>query len=123
VDKAHDIQRVFLSGTIMHLRVDGKDYQIDIVGESERLRSATKSRGRISNDLLPAMEFIGRMWMKIYRLTGLSAESMPRPWSLPEFSKGFPWIGPGNSARRPFSPCCPLALGASGFSVGFRRKC
>jgi len=44
MDKAHDIQSVFLSGTIMHLRVDGKDYQIDIAGESERLRSATQKQ-------------------------------------------------------------------------------
>jgi len=36
MDKAHDIQHVSFSGTIMHLRVDGKDYQIDIAGESER---------------------------------------------------------------------------------------
>jgi hypothetical protein len=42
MDKAHDIQHVSFSGTIMHLRVDGKDYQIDIAGESERLRKATQ---------------------------------------------------------------------------------
>lgn len=44
MDKAHDIQSVFLFGTIMHLRVEGKDYQIDIAGESERLRSATQKQ-------------------------------------------------------------------------------
>lgn len=44
MNKAHDIQRVFFSGTIMHLRVDGKDYQIDIAGESERLRRATQKQ-------------------------------------------------------------------------------
>lgn len=28
----------------MHLRVDGKHYQIDIAGESERLRNATQQQ-------------------------------------------------------------------------------
>jgi hypothetical protein len=28
----------------MHLRVDGKDYQIDIASESERLRNATQKQ-------------------------------------------------------------------------------
>ncbi len=41
MDKAHDIQHVSFSGAIMHLRVDGKDYRIDVSGESERLRTAT----------------------------------------------------------------------------------
>ncbi len=41
MDKAHDIQHVSFSGSIMHLRVDGKDYRIDISDESERLRTAT----------------------------------------------------------------------------------
>ena len=44
MDKAHDIQHVSFSGTIMLLRVDGKDYQIDIAGESERLRNATQKQ-------------------------------------------------------------------------------
>ena len=44
MDKAHDIQHVSFSGTTMHLRVDGKDYQIDIAGESERLRNATQKQ-------------------------------------------------------------------------------
>ena len=44
MDKVHDIQQVSFSGTIMHLRVDGKSYQIDIAGESERLRNATQKQ-------------------------------------------------------------------------------
>ncbi len=44
MDKAHNIQHVSLSGTVMHLRVDGEDYQIDIAGESERLRNATQEQ-------------------------------------------------------------------------------
>ena len=44
MDKAHDIQHVSFSGTTMHLRVDGKDYQIDIAGESERLRNAAQKQ-------------------------------------------------------------------------------
>ena len=44
MDKAHDIQHVSFSGTIMHLRVDGRDYRIDIAGESELLRNATQKQ-------------------------------------------------------------------------------
>ena len=53
MDKAHDIQHVSFSGTTMHLRVDGKDYQIDIAGESERLRNATQKQ-RENFELSPA---------------------------------------------------------------------
>jgi hypothetical protein len=44
MDKAHDIQSVSFSGTIMHLCVDGKNYQIDVSRESERLRNATQTQ-------------------------------------------------------------------------------
>jgi hypothetical protein len=53
MDKAHDIQHVSFSGTIMHLRVDGKDFQIDISGESERLRNATQKQ-RENFEISPA---------------------------------------------------------------------
>ncbi len=44
MDKVHDIQHISFSGTIMYLRVDDKDYQIDIAVESERLRNATQKQ-------------------------------------------------------------------------------
>jgi len=44
MDKAHCMQDVSFSGSIMHLRVDGKDYEIDIGAESERLRNATQKQ-------------------------------------------------------------------------------
>ena len=44
MDKAHDIQHVSFARTVMHLRVDGKDYQIDIAAVSERLRLATQKQ-------------------------------------------------------------------------------
>jgi len=53
MDKAHDIQQVSFSGAIMHLRVDGKHYQIDITGESERLRNATQKQ-RENFEISPA---------------------------------------------------------------------
>jgi NAD(P)H-hydrate repair Nnr-like enzyme with NAD(P)H-hydrate epimerase domain len=53
MDKAHNIERVSFSGTIMHLRVDGKDYQIDIAAESERLRNATQEQ-RENLEIFPA---------------------------------------------------------------------
>jgi NAD(P)H-hydrate repair Nnr-like enzyme with NAD(P)H-hydrate epimerase domain len=37
----------------MHLRVDGKDYQIDIASESERLRDATQKQ-RENCEISPA---------------------------------------------------------------------
>ena len=39
-----DVQHVSFSGSIMQLRVDGKEYQIDIANESERLRNATQQQ-------------------------------------------------------------------------------
>ncbi len=44
MSKVHDVQHVSFSGTLMRLRVDGKDYQIDIAGQSERLRTATQQQ-------------------------------------------------------------------------------
>ena len=44
MDKAHDVQQISFSGTIMRLRVDGKQYQIDIAAASERLRNATQNQ-------------------------------------------------------------------------------
>ncbi|MFI5339701.1 MAG: DUF2442 domain-containing protein [Candidatus Methylomirabilales bacterium] len=44
MDKAHDVQRVTFSGTTMLLRVDGKEYRIDITKESDRLAKATQEQ-------------------------------------------------------------------------------
>lgn len=41
MDKAHGVEHVSFSGTTMRLRVDGKDYEIDVVGHSKRLAKAT----------------------------------------------------------------------------------
>jgi hypothetical protein len=41
MDKAHKVESISFSGTTMLLRVDGKDYQIDITGQSQRLAAAT----------------------------------------------------------------------------------
>lgn len=40
MDKAHDVSQVFFAGTVLQLRVDGKQYQIDVASLSERLRYA-----------------------------------------------------------------------------------
>ena len=53
MDKAHYIQHVSIFGTIIHLRVDGQDYQVDIAGESERLRNATQKQ-RENFEISPA---------------------------------------------------------------------
>jgi hypothetical protein len=53
MDKAHDIQHVSFCGMTMHLRVDGRDYQINIASESERLRNATQKQ-RENFEISPA---------------------------------------------------------------------
>jgi len=53
MDKAHDIQHVSFAGTTIHLRVDGKDYQIDITNVSERLCNATQKQ-RENFEISPA---------------------------------------------------------------------
>ena len=44
MDKAHEIQSVSFSGDVILLEVDGKEYRIDIMGQSERLARATPSQ-------------------------------------------------------------------------------
>jgi hypothetical protein len=41
MDKAHDVEDVLLRGTTMRLRVDGKEYEIDLARQSDRLVNAT----------------------------------------------------------------------------------
>jgi hypothetical protein len=42
VEKAHKIENVCLAGALLSLRVDGKEYRIDITRQSERLARATR---------------------------------------------------------------------------------
>ena len=44
MDKAHEVQNISLSGTVLTLCVDGKRYCIDITGQSERLARATQQQ-------------------------------------------------------------------------------
>ena len=44
MDSAHDVQKVTFSGTTMVLRVDGKEYRIDIAKASDRLAKATQEQ-------------------------------------------------------------------------------
>lgn len=41
MEKAHDVQRVTISGTTMKLCVDGNDYEIDLAAQSSVLATAT----------------------------------------------------------------------------------
>ncbi len=41
MERAHEVSRITLTGTIMHLRVDGTDFEIDLAPQSERLANAT----------------------------------------------------------------------------------
>jgi len=41
MDKAHLIEQVSISGTLLHLRVDGVEYDIDLASQSKRLANAT----------------------------------------------------------------------------------
>ncbi len=42
--KAHDIGNVTVSGSVLHLDVDGKSYEIDLAKESPRLAHATQAQ-------------------------------------------------------------------------------
>lgn len=41
MEKAHDVTNVLIVGTTIRLRVDGKDYEVDLTKQSERLTRAT----------------------------------------------------------------------------------
>ena len=76
MDKAHDVQRVAFSGTTMLLRVDGKEYRIDITKESDRLAKATQEQ-RENFEVSPAgYAFTGRTLMKISPSTASSERSI-----------------------------------------------
>ncbi len=53
MDKAHDVQEVSITGTVMRLRVDGREYQVDVGRESERLTRATPEQ-RAKFEISPA---------------------------------------------------------------------
>ena len=42
MDKAHDVRNVTVSGGLLHLDVDGRAYEIDLAGQSDRLAHATQ---------------------------------------------------------------------------------
>ena len=42
MDKAHDIQSIKISGTMLFMSVDGKDYEVDLSEQSGLLASATQ---------------------------------------------------------------------------------
>lgn len=44
MDKTHDVQKIAFSGTMMMLRVDGKEYKIDLAKESDRFAKATQAQ-------------------------------------------------------------------------------
>jgi hypothetical protein len=46
MDRAHNVDSIAFSGEVMHLRVDGRDYDIDIARQSERLARATPDQRR-----------------------------------------------------------------------------
>jgi len=41
MDKAHEVEQVSFIGTVMHLRVDGRDYEVDVAQQSKRLADAS----------------------------------------------------------------------------------
>lgn len=41
MDKAHEVRNISFDGTIMRLSVDGRDYQVDVAAQSERLVKVT----------------------------------------------------------------------------------
>ena len=43
MDKAHHVESVIVAGTVLRLRVDGKEYQVDLAAQSKRLAGATQA--------------------------------------------------------------------------------
>ena len=44
MNKAHEVEIVGLTGTVMTLRVDGKQFRVDLAAQSPRLAHATQSQ-------------------------------------------------------------------------------
>ena len=44
MDRAHEVQRIAFDGTLMLLKVDGKEYEIDLAEQSSRLAEATQEQ-------------------------------------------------------------------------------
>ena len=53
MDKAHEVGGVGFRGTVLCLRVDGKDYEVDVVQLSTRLAAATPEQ-RANFEISPA---------------------------------------------------------------------
>lgn len=53
MDKAHDVEGVSFQGTVLVLRVDGREYRVDVAEVSERLAKATPAQ-RAHFDVSPA---------------------------------------------------------------------
>jgi hypothetical protein len=41
MDRAHEVEQVSFAGTVMRLRVDGRDYEVDVGSQSKRLAGAS----------------------------------------------------------------------------------
>ena len=44
MDRAHEVGEISFRGTTMFMRVDGRDYQIELSAQSQRLASATHAQ-------------------------------------------------------------------------------
>lgn len=44
MDRAHEVQVLSFNGPVMHVRVDGKDYEIDLARQSRRLARASQEQ-------------------------------------------------------------------------------
>jgi hypothetical protein len=53
MDNAHDVEAITIAGTAMSLRVDGREYEIDLAEVSERLAEATPEQ-RAHYEVSPA---------------------------------------------------------------------
>jgi hypothetical protein len=53
MDKAHEVGGVGFRGTVLRLRVDGKDYEVDVAQLSTRLAAATPEQ-RANCEISPA---------------------------------------------------------------------
>jgi hypothetical protein len=81
MDKAHEVSGVGFPGTMLHLRVDGKDYEVDVAQLSTRLAAATPEQ-QANCKISPAG--YGIHWPDLdedLSIDGLIGVRHERPWA------------------------------------------
>jgi uncharacterized protein DUF2442 len=82
MDKAHDVQILKFQDALMHLKIDGKEYEFDLAAHSKRLSKATQAE-RENVEISPSG--YGLHWTDVDE--DLSIDSLIGVTHLPPFAK------------------------------------